>query len=65
MTKAIAFAMFLVAAISIVLAFISVSTMATMLDAGLVKPGAKLEIIVLILCGVVIPSGLGALLLKK
>ena len=65
MARFAGYALFVVAAISVVLVISSVSTMALMLDAGLVKPTAKLEIIVLVLCGVVIPSGIGVLLLKK
>lgn len=65
MARFVGYAMFAVAAISVVLMISSISTMALMLEAGIVKPAAKLEIIVLLLCGVVIPSGIGALLLKK
>jgi len=57
--------MLVVAALSAVLAVWSVHTTMAFLDLGIVRPTAKLEIIVLVLCGAVVPLGLAALLFKK
>lgn len=65
MARFVGYAMLAVAAFSAVLAVWSVQTMVAFLDAGVVKPTAKLEIIVLVLCGVVTPLGIAGLLLKK
>lgn len=65
MARWVGYCMFLVAVLSAVLAVVSASTMMSMLELGLIKPGAKLEVIVLVLGGVVIPIGIGTLLLKK
>jgi hypothetical protein len=65
MAKIVGFGMLLVAALSLVLAFVVGSTMMDLAQLGIPKPTAKLEILVLILCGVVAPIGFAAILLKK
>lgn len=65
MAKIVGFGMLLVAALSLVLAFVVGSTMMDLAQLGIPKPTAKLEILVLILCGVVAPIGFATILLKK
>ena len=65
MTRLVAYLMFAVAVLSLVLLFMTASSAVMLADVGVIKPTAKIEMIVLFLCGVVLPVGLGALLLKK
>lgn len=64
MFRLVAYLMFGVAVLSLVLLYMTASTSVMLADGGLVKPTAKLEMLVLFFCGTVIPVGLGALLLK-
>lgn len=63
--RLIGYAMFFISACSAYFAWRLGWVMMKMAEVDLVRPGAKLELLLVILCGVVLPLGLGALILKK
>lgn len=65
MSKIVGIGMLVVAALSLVMAFVVGSTMLDMAQLGIPKPTAKVEILVWILGGVVAPIGFATILLKK
>ncbi len=65
MVRFVGYAMFVCSALAALLAWRMGWVMMKMAEAGLVRPGAKLELLLVIFCGVVLPLGLGALILKK
>lgn len=65
MVRIVGYAMFVCTALSAALAWRMGWAMMKMTEAGLARPGAKLELLLVIFCGVVLPLGIGALILKK
>lgn len=63
--RVLGFVMYVVSAVSVFVAGKLAWAAWLMAEAGLVRQGAKLELIVVLLCGVVLPLGIGALILKK
>lgn len=65
MVRLIGYLMFVCSALAAVLAWRLGWTMMQLAEIGVVRPGAKLELLLVIFCGVVLPLGIGAIILKK
>lgn len=65
MVRLVGYAMFVVSAISVYVAYRLGWVMMKMAEADLFRPDARMELVMVILCGVVLPLGIGALILKK
>lgn len=65
MTRVIGYVMIVVALVATLLSGLRVWSMMLLAENGLSRPGAVMELTLLILCGVVIPAGIAALLFKK
>lgn len=65
MARIIGYLMFVVAAFFAWLAWHRASVMSHFAELGIHRPGAGFEFLILVLVGVVIPIGIGALLLRR
>lgn len=65
MSRFVGYGLLVVAAVMAALSLMRVSVMMTMADAGIHRYGAATELMVMVLCGIVMPIGIATLLLKK
>lgn len=65
MSRFVGYGLLVVAALMVVAAWVRVSAVMALAENGLHRSGATVEIILIVLCGVVIPIGIASLLLKK
>jgi hypothetical protein len=65
MAKVVGWVMLGVAAFCAYFAWFRISVINSLAEVGVVKAGAGFQVLLLVLCGVILPLGLGALLLRK
>ena len=65
MVRFIGYAMFAISVFSAYVAWRLGWVMVKMAEADLFRPGARIELALVVFCGVVLPLGIGALILKK
>lgn len=65
MAKIIGWVMLGVAAFCAYFAWVRISVINSLADAGVVRDGAGFQVFLIIVCGVILPLGLGALLLRR
>lgn len=65
MAKIVGYLMLAVVAAMIFLSGLRVWSLMVLAESGLQRPGAVMELTMMVLCGIVIPAGIAALLLKK
>lgn len=65
MSRIVGYGLLVVAALMAVLVFVRLSVVIDMSAAGIPRKGAAMELLFLALCGVALPLGISALLLKK
>lgn len=65
MAKVVGWLMLLVAAFCTYFAWFRISVITSLAEVGVVRDGAGFQVFLIIVCGVMLPLGLGALLLRK
>ena len=65
MSRFVGYCLLVVAALMAIAAWMRVSAVMMLAENGIQRTGATSEIILIVLCGVVVPIGIAALLLKK
>ena len=65
MARVVGYGMLFVVAVMVLLTGMRITSFMALADVGLQRTGAVHEIMMLALCGIVIPLGISALLLKK
>lgn len=65
MSKFVGYLMLFVAAFCGYMSYVRINVISSLAEVGITRPGAPFEILLLVLCGVVLPLGFAAILLRK